>query len=182
LCFPFYPFGFFFVSLVVTCIFFFILLELLARFSFLLLLFLMLLSFLRVLFVLLFDFFGLTFFLFLVILLSLPPLSNPTWIDSGNGTCRFRGMILGVEGCEIAVRLIPRARVNEIAGERNGVLLARVTAPPVDGRANAALCRLIAKRVGIGVRSVSIVRGASAREKVVRVEGIGEEELRRALG
>ncbi len=69
-----------------------------------------------------------------------------------------------------------------MAGERNGVLLARVTAPPVDGRANTALCRLVAKRAGVGVRSVSIVRGASAREKTVRVEGISEEELRRALG
>lgn len=91
-------------------------------------------------------------------------------------------MISGVESCEIAVRLIPRARVNEIAGERNGVLLARVTAPPVDGRANAALCRLIGKRAGVGVCSVSIVRGAGSREKVIRVEGISEEDLRRALG
>jgi len=87
-----------------------------------------------------------------------------------------------MQSCEIAVRLTPRARVNEIGGERNGVLLARVTAPPMDGRANAALCRLIAKRVGVGVRSVSIVRGAGAREKTVRVEGISEEDLRRALG
>ncbi len=91
-------------------------------------------------------------------------------------------MISGVESCEIAVRLTPRARVNEIAGERDGVLLVRVTAPPVDGRANTALCRLIAKRAGVGVRSVSIVRGANAREKVVRVEGINEDDLRRALG
>ena len=57
-----------------------------------------------------------------------------------------------------------------------------VIAPPVDGRANGALCRLIAKRAGVSVRSVSIVRGASAREKVVRVAGINEEDLRRALG
>ncbi len=90
-------------------------------------------------------------------------------------------MISVMESCEIALRLIPRARVNEIAGERNGVLLVRVTAPPVDGRANAALCRLIAKRVGVGVRSVSVLRGAGSREKVVRVEGISAEDLWRAL-
>ena len=53
--------------------------------------------------------------------------------------------------CEIAVRLQPRARANEIVGERDGVLLVRVTAPPVDGRANDALCRLIAKRARLGV-------------------------------
>jgi uncharacterized protein YggU (UPF0235/DUF167 family) len=54
-----------------------------------------------------------------------------------------------MERCEIAVRLTPRARVNEIAGERDGVLLVRVTVPPMDGRANAALYRLIAKRAGV---------------------------------
>ncbi len=82
---------------------------------------------------------------------------------------------------EVTVRVLPRARTNEIAGERNGVLLVRVAAPPLDGRANAALCRLIAKRVGVGVRSVSVVRGAKSREKVVRVEGVGDDDLRRAL-
>jgi uncharacterized protein (TIGR00251 family) len=87
-----------------------------------------------------------------------------------------------MESCEIAIRLQPGARREEIAGERDGLLLVRVTAPPVDGRANAALCRLIAKRARVGVRSVSIVRGAGTREKLVRVEGIGREALRRSLG
>jgi uncharacterized protein (TIGR00251 family) len=85
-------------------------------------------------------------------------------------------------GCEIAVRLQPRARANEIVQERDGVLVVRVTAPPLEGRANDALCRLLAKRARVGVRSVSIVRGAGAREKVVRFEGIDLEGLRRALG
>ena len=87
-----------------------------------------------------------------------------------------------MEGCEIAVRLQPRARANEIVGERDGLIVVRVTAPPVDGRANEALCRLIARRARVGVRRVAVVRGAGAREKVVRVEGIGVRELRTALG
>jgi hypothetical protein len=87
-----------------------------------------------------------------------------------------------MDGCEIAVRLQPRARANEIVGERDGVLVVRVSAPPLEGRENDALCRLIAKRAHVGVRSVSIVRGASAREKVVRVEGMSLEALRDALG
>lgn len=86
-----------------------------------------------------------------------------------------------MESGEVTVRLTPRARSNEIFGERDGMLLARVTAPPVDGRANEALCRLIAKRAGIGVSRVSVVRGLRLREKVVRVEGIGSHELRSAL-
>ena len=80
------------------------------------------------------------------------------------------------------VRLQPRARANEIVGERDGAWLVRVTAAAVDGRANDALCRLIAKRARVGVRRVSIVGGVRAREKVVRVEGLTRDELRRALG
>jgi uncharacterized protein len=67
-------------------------------------------------------------------------------------------------------------------GEREGVIIVRVTAPPLDGRANEALCRLIAKRAGIGVRRVSVLRGAGTREKVVGVEGIAVQELRSTLG
>ncbi len=69
-----------------------------------------------------------------------------------------------------------------MVGERGGSVLVRVTAPPVDGRANEALCRLIAKRAHVGVRSVSIVRGEGSREKLVRVQGMGEPALRKALG
>jgi uncharacterized protein YggU (UPF0235/DUF167 family) len=79
------------------------------------------------------------------------------------------------------VRLQPRARANEILGERDGVLVARVSAPPAQGRANDALCRLIAKQARVGLRRVSIVRGAGAREKVVRVEGADPEQLRAVL-
>src|SRR5450759_4378452 len=68
-----------------------------------------------------------------------------------------------MDACEIAVRLQPRARANEIVRERDGILVVRVTAPPLDGRANDALCRLIAKRARVGVRSVSVIRGAGAR-------------------
>jgi uncharacterized protein YggU (UPF0235/DUF167 family) len=90
-------------------------------------------------------------------------------------------MMTGMDSGEVPVKLIPRARANEISGERNGVLLVRVTAAPVEGQANAALCRLIAKRARVGVRRVAIVRGAGSREKVVRVEGISSEDLRAAL-
>ena len=61
-------------------------------------------------------------------------------------------------------------------------MLVRVTAPPVDGRANTALCKLIARQARVGVRSVSIVRGEGSREKLLRVQGMGERELRAALG
>jgi hypothetical protein len=80
------------------------------------------------------------------------------------------------------VRLRPAAGADAIDGERDGVLLVRVRAPPLQGRANDALCRLIAKRARVGVQRVSVVRGTRSREKLVRVQGIGLAELRRALG
>lgn len=83
----------------------------------------------------------------------------------------------------LALRVQPRAGRNEIAGERAGALLVRVTAPPLDGKANAAVRRLIAKRLGVPPSRVSIVRGESSRDKVVQVDGIDDPDLRRrALG
>ena len=69
-----------------------------------------------------------------------------------------------------------------MVGERAGAVVIRVTAPPVDGRANDALCRLIAKAAGVAASKVSIVRGHTARDKQVRVEGVAEAALRTALG
>jgi uncharacterized protein len=73
---------------------------------------------------------------------------------------------------EIVVRLQTRARREELVGMRDGVLLARVSAPPVDGRANRALCRLIARRAGVAPSRVAVVQGPRSREKLIRVDGI----------
>ena len=81
----------------------------------------------------------------------------------------------------IAVRVQPRARQDEIAGEREGALVVRVTAPPVDGKANDAVCKLVAKRLGIARSRVSIVSGTGSRKKLVEVDGVNAEALRRAL-
>ena len=67
-------------------------------------------------------------------------------------------------------------------GEREGAVVIRVTAPPVDGRANEALCRLVAKRAGVAPSRVTVVRGHTAREKTLDVDGIETAALRAALG
>jgi len=82
----------------------------------------------------------------------------------------------------IQVRVQPRARRNEVAGERDGRLLVRVTAPPVDGKANAALRKLIARRLGAPPGSVTVVRGEGSRDKLVEVAGVDDAVLRRTLG
>jgi len=83
---------------------------------------------------------------------------------------------------ELRVRLQPRASRSEVTGERDGAVLVRVTAPPVDGKANAALCTLLARMAGVAPSRVSVVRGATGRNKVVRVEGLDLAALRARLG
>jgi uncharacterized protein len=83
---------------------------------------------------------------------------------------------------ELRVRVQPRARRSEIAGERQGALLVRVTAPPIEGRANREVCKLLATRLGVAPGRVTVVRGASARNKLIRVEGLESGALRRELG
>lgn len=73
---------------------------------------------------------------------------------------------------DLRVRLQPRAKRNEVVGLRDGALVVRVTAPPVDGKANAALCKLLAKALGVAPTTVTVIRGQSARDKVVRVDGV----------
>jgi uncharacterized protein (TIGR00251 family) len=82
---------------------------------------------------------------------------------------------------DVAVRLQPRARRDEVVGERAGAIVIRVTAPPVDGKANAALCALVARAAGVPPSRVSVVRGQTSRDKVVRVDGVDKECLRKAL-
>jgi uncharacterized protein (TIGR00251 family) len=83
----------------------------------------------------------------------------------------------------LEVRVLPRASRAELAGfDEEGRLKVRLTAPPVDGEANRALLRFLAGKLKVPRRRVSLVRGASSRNKVIEVEGMETEELRRRLG
>jgi uncharacterized protein YggU (UPF0235/DUF167 family) len=81
----------------------------------------------------------------------------------------------------VAVKVIPNARREEVVGVRAGVLVLRVSAPAERGRANEAVRRLLAARLGVRAGAVQIVRGAGAREKVVSVEGMSPERVIAAL-
>lgn len=70
----------------------------------------------------------------------------------------------------IEIRVIPRARRNEIGGERQGRLVVRTTAPPADGAANKAVIELVAAHLGVPRRRVTIVSGAHARDKTLQIE------------
>jgi uncharacterized protein len=80
----------------------------------------------------------------------------------------------------ITVRVIPRSSRNSLEWEQ-GALKARLTAPPVDGAANEALVALLAERLGMPKRSISIVRGSSSRQKMVDIQGVTLEEVERKI-
>ena len=75
-------------------------------------------------------------------------------------------------GVTFAVRVMPRAQKNAVQGVREEALVVRLAAPPVEGRANAALQEFLAEALGVRRNQVSIRTGEKSRNKVVRVEGI----------
>ena len=86
-----------------------------------------------------------------------------------------------VTGAKVSVRVQANARRDELVAIRDGALVVRVAAPALDGRANRALCRLLAKRLGVGPSSVTIARGQRSRDKVVQVEGVDQAALDEGL-
>lgn len=70
---------------------------------------------------------------------------------------------------DITVRVIPRSSREKIDVTPDGQIRVYVTAPPVDGEANAAVVALVADRLGCAKRDVQVVRGQTSRDKVLRV-------------
>ncbi|MBU5636189.1 YggU family protein [Geomonas sp. Red69] len=81
------------------------------------------------------------------------------------------------EGFLFTVHVQPRASRSEICGPKDGELRVRLTSPPVDDAANKQCVELIAKSLGIAKSKVSIKSGAKSRHKVVRVEGVEQDDL-----
>ncbi len=84
-------------------------------------------------------------------------------------------------GARIEIRVQPRASRNAISGMRAGILRIRVTAPPVDGQANAAAIALLAQALDLPKSAIRLVRGASSREKTLAVESMSQEEVNQRL-
>ena len=66
-------------------------------------------------------------------------------------------------------------------GEHGGAIKIKLRAPAVAGKANAALVDFLAKRLKVPVRRIVLLRGHKSRDKLVRIDGLSEEELRRRL-
>jgi uncharacterized protein (TIGR00251 family) len=85
------------------------------------------------------------------------------------------------QGVTFNVKVIPRAKRDEIVGVEQDAYKIRLNAPPVDGRANDALLKFLAKRLGVPRTQVEIVRGETTRHKVVRVRGGGVEAVKKRM-
>lgn len=79
------------------------------------------------------------------------------------------------QGVVIDIRVIPRAGRSGLAGTRDGALLVRLQAPPVEGAANAELIEVLSDALGVAKRNITIVAGERSRLKRVRVEGVTAE-------
>lgn len=77
----------------------------------------------------------------------------------------------------IRVRVQPRASRSEIVGREGDVWRVRLTAPPAEGRANAALVALLAETLDVRRSDVAILRGQTSRDKLVEIAGLGEDQV-----
>ncbi len=85
-------------------------------------------------------------------------------------------------GALIRVKAVPGAKREQVAGVLGDRLKVKVSAPPEGGKANTAICALVAKTLGVKAGAVTVVSGQTNPEKVVRVEGVTAEDVRAGLG
>lgn len=89
---------------------------------------------------------------------------------------------MSAAAARLTVRVVPRGPRDEVLGfQPDGALRVRLSAPPVEGRANEALVRFLAERLGVPRSRVSLVTGAASRTKIVAIEGMTEDAVRERL-
>lgn len=81
----------------------------------------------------------------------------------------------------IQVKVVPRSSRTEIAGNTSGVYRIRLTAPPVEGKANKALINFLAKKTGIAKRKFQIISGEHSRNKTIRIQNGSAEKILKCL-
>jgi uncharacterized protein (TIGR00251 family) len=89
--------------------------------------------------------------------------------------------LTSVGAVRFGVRARPSARASEIVEVKEGLLVVRLAAPPVDGAANAELVVTLAAALGVAKRDVVLIRGESSRGKLVEVSGLTEDQVRERL-
>jgi uncharacterized protein (TIGR00251 family) len=77
--------------------------------------------------------------------------------------------------------VVPNAKIASVVGEHGAATKIKLRAPAVEGKANAALRSFLSKEMKIADRQIVLERGHKSREKIVRIDGLSEQEVRRRL-
>ncbi|MFA6960539.1 MAG: DUF167 domain-containing protein [Opitutaceae bacterium] len=83
--------------------------------------------------------------------------------------------------CKLAIKAIPNAPRNAVAGWLGDALKVKVHAPALEGRANDELCDFIADMLGLHHRAVTVAQGDKSRQKLLLIDGLTLEEVRARL-
>ena len=86
------------------------------------------------------------------------------------------------KSCTLAIKAIPNAPRSEVVGWLGEALKVKVHAPPVEGRANKVLCEFLADTLGLPRRAVTVLRGDTSRQKLLRISGLTLAEAKSRLG
>jgi uncharacterized protein len=81
----------------------------------------------------------------------------------------------------LTVKVTPNAGRNEISGEKDGVLLVRIGAPPEKNKANKELVSFLAERLGVKKADIEILRGETGRNKVIEISGVNREDIEKII-
>jgi uncharacterized protein len=81
----------------------------------------------------------------------------------------------------IRVHVIPNAKIDKVVGEHGDAIKIKLRAPAVEGKANTALRRFLAKTLRVPQRAIVLEQGEKSRDKVIRIDGLGEVGIRRGL-
>jgi uncharacterized protein (TIGR00251 family) len=77
----------------------------------------------------------------------------------------------------IEVKVLPKSGHDEIQGFINGILKVRVSAPPVEGKANEGLIELISSTIGVPRSDIAIIKGRTSRIKTIGIEGVSQSKF-----
>ncbi len=78
--------------------------------------------------------------------------------------------------------IVPNAKQNKVMGQHGAAIKIKLRAPAVEGKANAALRAFLAEELKIPKRNIVLERGQQSRDKLIRIEGFSEEDVRCRLG
>jgi len=81
----------------------------------------------------------------------------------------------------IDVKVLPRSSKEKIVGEKDGVYKIKLTAPAIEGKANKALLKLLAKKLGLPKKEIRIISGERSRMKSIRIDRLSLEQVKKFL-